>query len=129
MAGRDRRINPVTGDYRPTGTGNYEYTETVETAGYHQLAGHRGLWWFDETKGSDVHLALQMNLSIATLQFLEDSVTGAFQALIDAGLARAQRVLVDQSARRVDRALLDATLVDQNADDIDLTEVGGTNVE
>ncbi len=125
MPGIDRRIDPVTKDYIDDGVGGYENTTTVETAGYHQIQTQIDRWWADPTKGSGVYLVPQMTLSEATIQFLEDTIRAAFQALIDAGLAREQRVEVANSELVVDRLLLLAELVDAAATQVDLTEVGG----
>ena len=127
MAGRDREIDPLTKDYVDDGAGGYENTTTVRTAGYHQLTTERDQWWADRNVGSDLHLAPQLTASATALQFIEDSVRAALQALIDAGLAREQNVIVQPDKRIPDRMLVLADLLDQNSTIVDLTEVTGTN--
>lgn len=56
MAGLDRAINPLTGDYIDDGKGGWKYTALADTKCYHQLKTARNTWPGDPDAGADFNL-------------------------------------------------------------------------
>ena len=124
MPGLDRRLNPETGDYISDGAGGDEDTDTVETAAYHQITTHRGEFWADPTKGSDLHLVPRMSIT-AALEFAPETLRGALQALVNAGLAKDLRVEVTTDPNAPHRLIGLSEITDVQRGRVDLTQIAG----
>lgn len=122
--GLDRRIDPATGDYIDDGAGGDEDTDSVETAAYHQIKTERGEWWADPDKGSDLHLVPRLSVTQA-LELLPATLESALQALVDAGLARSQRVEVAAHPTVPNRIIGITEIVDIQRGPVDLATVAG----
>lgn len=109
MAGKDRLINPLTGDYIKAVNGGYATTTTIGTQLYHQLAGKRNLWWGDPDAGSDLHLAKHHGTGAEGVAFNEDAIKTACARFIANGQARDLRVEVTGDGNRINN---DVSIVD-----------------
>lgn len=124
MPGLDRRIDPDTGDYIDDGAGGDLDTDTIETAAYHQIKTHRGEYWADPTKGSDLHLVPRMSLDQA-LEFAPDTIKACLQALVDAGLAKDLYVEVTTDPNVPYRLIGLSEITDAQKGAIDLSQIAG----
>jgi phage gp46-like protein len=122
MAGRDRKLDPGTGDYVADGRGGYETTTTAETALYHQIQGELGRWWGDAAAGSRLYeLDRAKSHARITRTALEDRLREALAPLFEAG--RITEVSV-QASRDRDRASFEVTCRDgQRGELLDLTDL------
>lgn len=110
MAGYDRKIDPVTGDYVDEEGGEYAETLTIATALYHQVRGERNRWWGDPQAGSDLHLVRHQGAGVAGKVFAENAIRTAAQPFIDSGEAADLEVAVDATANG--RVVLEASITD-----------------
>lgn len=121
MAGRDRKLNPITGDYVQDGAGGYEYTTTIATKVYHQLRTRRGSWWGDPDAGSDLYLVTDRGLSQDSVVFAKNAVRTALQRFVDLGLAK--DVAVEAQADARGRLTLQSTITDIQAGELDVSDL------
>lgn len=87
MAGYDRTLDPITGDYVDADGGEFEETLTIATAVYHQVKGEKNRWCGDPNAGSDLYLVKQKGTGPAGARFADNAIRSALQVLVDAGLA------------------------------------------
>lgn len=118
MAGYDRTIDPLTGDYQDAAGGEYVESLTISTAIYHQLRTERGRWWGDPLAGSDLYLAKYEGAGIVGARFADNAIRQALQPFIDDGLAADLQVTVDSDARG--RLIIDSTITDIQSGEIDV---------
>lgn len=118
MAGFDRTIDPLTGDYVDATGGEYVETTTLRTAIYHQMRTERGRWWGDVLAGSDLYLAKYHGTGVAGVRFAENAITEALQPFIDDGLAADLQVDAEGDARG--RLVIDASITDIQSGEIDV---------
>lgn len=124
MSGLDRRLDPVTGDYIDAPGGEYAETRTAEVAIYHQLKGHRNLWWADPDAGSNLRLLSGMNLDRNAVAFAENDALASLQRLVDDGLIEDPEAVAVGSA--TGRLLLETTATDvQTGEALVLPAIGG----
>lgn len=83
--GRDRVIDPITGDYVSNGRGSWLTTTSAATKCYHQLKTARNTWVGRPGQGNDLHL-LERQDTDAELARAEDMVRAALKPLVDAGV-------------------------------------------
>jgi phage gp46-like protein len=122
MAGRDRKLNVLTGDYIADGNGSYETTTTAETAIYHQMRGDKGKWWGDYNAGNRFfELARVKSIQNVSVNRLRDVISELLQPLIDANRVHG---LIFRDERKGDRIDIEATVIDsQSGEVVSLTEV------
>lgn len=87
---RDRKLDPVTGDYVADAAGGWEYVETIESEAMHALKDRRRTWEGAPDDGSELHLLQQANLGERDRLLAKRYAEEALQRLVDAG--RASRV-------------------------------------
>lgn len=119
--GRDRVLDPLTGDYVSDGQGGYETTTTIQPALVHQLKGQRSRWWGDENAGSDVWRLQTMPLNEATVVAARNFIRTAVQVFIDRGQAREPRVDVTRSPEG--RLTIEASIVDVTHGELDISNL------
>lgn len=127
MAGLDRTIDPLTGDYVDAEGGEYEETRTIAPAVYHQLKTPRNGWWGDPERGSDLHLVRRRNLNRDTVLFAENAIRTALQPFIEQRLARDLVVKSETDARG--RLTMESEITDIQGVQIDLTDIVGVGKE
>lgn len=98
MAGRDRKLDPITGDYIPDGRGGWQTTRTIQTAVHHQIHGERGRWAGDKDAGSEIHLLPKKNTE-STMQRGADVIREALAVFEADGRATDVQVAVDRDQR------------------------------
>ena len=127
MAGRDRQIDPKTGDYiRDAATGSWKTTRDSSTAVYHQIKGNLGGWAGDELAGSRFHRLAQAKSSLQTPAVIEDMSRQAMAPLVEDG--RITEPVLAQD-RNVDKIANSITVTDlQTESDLDLTALIPMNV-
>lgn len=101
MAGRDRKLDPVTGDYLPDGKGGCLHVTTIETEVLHQQRERFNRWWGDRFSGSRLWELQTGNLDPATLALAKRWAELAMQGFIDSGRARDLRVSVVKDGQRI----------------------------
>lgn len=99
MAGYDRQLDPLTGDYVDEEGGEYAETLGSETAVQHALKGERDRWWGDPNRGSRLYLIRTKNLDQPTAAWAENEVLAALQPLVDEKLIDAPQVRSETDAR------------------------------
>ena len=119
MAGYDRTIDPVTGDYRDADGGEFEQTLTIAPAVYHQMKAERGRWWGDQDAGSDLYLAKHRGTGRAGQLFAEDAVRSALQVFVDQGVADDLEVLAEGRANG--RIVMRTSITDVQHGPVDVT--------
>jgi phage gp46-like protein len=122
MAGIDRILDPLTGDYvLDSSTGAWETTWSARTAVYHAILCHRGAWAADADFGSRLHTLARAKNTQRMRAVITDMITEALQPLIDAGRISEPVVLTE---RTVERIIVEATVTDlQTREEIDLTSL------
>jgi len=85
MAGKDRALDPLTGDYVPDGKGGWKYTTLADTKCYHQLKTARNTWPGDPDAGSDYAL-LDRKDTDEEIARAADMTRDALQPLLDLNL-------------------------------------------
>lgn len=125
MAGLDRRIDPLTGDYIDDGEGGYEETDTAETAAYHQITTHRGKYFPQPDLGSDTHLLVQRNADAITALFAAESLQAALQKLADEGMIKDIEVEVTVTKEFPARLVGGASFTDAQRGTVDLSDAVG----
>lgn len=110
MAGRDRILDPKTGDYVSDGKGGWQETTDLRTAAWHQLADEKGHWVGDPDAGSDLWKFQRVGASVENENAIKDSVTQALKLFTDAG--RAADLVVTTTRDPLGRIEADASLRD-----------------
>lgn len=110
MAGYDRQLDPLTGDYVDEEGGEYAETLGSETAVQHALKGERDRWWGDPNRGSRLYLIRTKNLDQPTAAWAENEVLAALQPLVDEKLIDAPQVRSETDARG--RMVLETAMTD-----------------
>lgn len=118
MAGYDRTIDPLTGDYVDATGGEYQETLTIRTAIYHQLRTERLRWWGDPYAGSELYLAKHQGTGIVGARFADNAIRQALQPFVDEGLAADLQVDVTADARG--RIIIDSSITDIQNGEIDI---------
>lgn len=118
MAGYDRKLDPLTGDYVDATGGEYAEVLTIETALYHQLRTELRRWWGDPRAGSDLHLAKHKGASLEGARFSDNAIRQALQPFVDDGLAADLQITVEADERG--RLIIDASITDIQHGLIDL---------
>jgi hypothetical protein len=83
--GRDRIIDPVTGDYVSNGKGSWATTTSAMTKCYHVLKTARNTWVGRPARGADFR-ELERKDTDAELARFETMVAKALQPLVDDGV-------------------------------------------
>lgn len=126
MALRDRKLDPVSGDYIKNAVGGYEHTTTIQTKVYHQLKGRRGAWWGDAGAGSDLYLVLEQGVTRDSIIFARNAVRTALQRFVDQGLAKDLSVEAAGDARG--RITLTSRITDISAGELDISDLTAFDV-
>lgn len=100
MPGRDRRLDPRTGDYIPDGAGGYQHTTTIETEIQHQLKAVFGSWWGDDKAGSRLRELLTGHIDAPTRVLAKRYAQLALQPFVDAGRGRDLTIKVSTEAQQ-----------------------------
>src|SRR5215207_3074440 len=109
MPGRDRKLDPRTGDYIPDGKGGYLYTTTIETEIQHQLKGVFGSWWGDPNAGSRIRELAKGHMDTPTIVLAKRYAELALRPFVDAGRARDLQIAV---ATRGQQIIITTSLTD-----------------
>lgn len=125
MAGFDRKIDPLTGDYIADGEGGYEESDTAETAAYHQITTERGSYFPQPDLGSDAYLLPTKNASSITALFAAESLRAALQKLADEGFIKDIEVEVTVTGSLPRRLVGGASFTDAQRGTVDLSEAVG----
>lgn len=122
MPGRDRVIDPLTGDYVSDGRGGYKTTNNLSTAIWHQLQGKKGKWVGDPDKGSLIFTLEREPNSQGAALLAGDFTRAALQIFVDAGQARDLQVVTQRDAQK-NRISLASSIVDTSHGEIDITDL------
>jgi phage gp46-like protein len=93
--GRDRVIDPATGDYRKDGRGGYETTRSIATAVYHQLHGELDQWVGDADAGCGAFRLRRLDSS-ASMHRFKTEYEQCLQVFVDDGRAADLVVEIDR---------------------------------
>lgn len=127
MAGLDRKIDPLTGDYVDADGGEYEETRTIAPGLYHQMRTPLNGWWGDGNRGTNLHLVRRRGLNRDTVLLAENEIRRGAQPFIDQGLARDLVVESEPDARG--RLTMEAEITDVGGTRIALSDIAGIGKE
>lgn len=121
MAGKDRRIDPVTRDYIADDAGGWEYTRTAATAIYHQVQGELDRWAGDPERGSRFYTLARAKSSLRTPQVVVDIARQALEPLVAEGRITEPEVEIERDRDRIRMQVVVTDL--STGEELDLTEL------
>lgn len=123
MAGRNRRIDPLTKDYVADGSGSYTYDDDPRTVIYGQVMTRKGQWWGNPEAGSRLwELARAKSHSVRAPQTVRDVWSELLRPLVERG--RIEEGPEVSATRTIDRIDLTVTVRDpQTGDPVELTDL------
>lgn len=118
MAGKDRILDPETGDYVSDGKGGLQTTTDLRTAVWHQVAGKRTKWVGDPDAGSDLYTFERVGNSEDTAIAAKDAMARCLQPFIESG--RGADLVVDTDRAPLGRLTVVASMKDVSHGQIDV---------
>jgi phage gp46-like protein len=125
MAGKDRKLDPATGDYIPDGRGGWQYVTTIESEVMHRLRDQADKFRGDPAHGSNLYrIPLEGHLDEVTRLRARRYAEVALQPIVDAGRgARLRTTAVINRDAQPPRIDVDTTIADVQSALADVSSV------
>lgn len=122
MPGRDRKLDPLTGDYIPDGAGGWEMVDTIESEVMHRLRDRYDSFAGDPSHGSKLHLVTQGNLSNVDRLRAKGYAELALQPIVDGG--RGANLKVEAKINSADKRIeIETSITDIQSAPVDVSQV------